>query len=64
MTPKSLYLLLPLFLINILLVGTALFDLIRRERVKGGNKLLWGAIIVLIQYLGPILYLVIGRQEE
>ena len=57
-------LLIPLLVIQLVLIGIALRDLVRRERVKGGNKLLWGLVIVFIQYIGPILYLTIGREED
>ena len=57
-------LLIPLLVIQLVLIGIALRDLVRRKRVKGGNKLLWGLVIVLIQYIGPILYLSIGREED
>lgn len=57
-------LLIPLLVIQLILIGIALRDLVRRKRVKGGNKLLWGLVIVFIQYIGPILYLTIGREED
>ena len=57
-------LLIPLLVIQLVLIGIALRDLVRRKRVKGGNKLLWGLVIVFIQYIGPILYLIIGREED
>ena len=57
-------LLIPLLVIQLILIGIALRDLVRRKRVKGGNKLLWGLVIVFIQYIGPILYLIIGREED
>ncbi len=57
-------LLIPLLVIQLVLIGIALRDLVRRKRVKGGNKLLWGLVIVFIQYIGPILYLTIGREED
>ena len=57
-------LIIPLALVQFGLMAFALYDLVRRERVKGGNKWLWGAIILLISYIGPILYFVLGREEE
>jgi len=57
-------LLITLLVIQLILIGIALRDLVRRKRVKGGNKLLWGLVIVFIQYVGPILYLTIGREED
>jgi hypothetical protein len=42
----------------------ALVDLVRRPpaRVTFGNKWVWVAIIVLVNLVGPILYLAIGRK--
>ena len=57
-------LLIPLVVIQLVLIGIALRDLVRRKRVKGGNKRVWGLVIVFIQYIGPILYLIIGREED
>lgn len=57
-------LLIPLILVQLGLAAFALYDLVKRERVKWGNKWLWAAIIVLINYIGPILYFVLGREEE
>ena len=42
----------------------ALHDLVKRERVRGGNKGLWVVLIVLVNIIGPILYLLLGREEE
>ena len=57
-------LLIPLVLVELGLLGFALYDLIKRKRVKGGNKWLWGIIIVVVEIVGPILYFVLGREEE
>jgi len=56
--------LIPLILLQLGLIGVALYDLVNRRRVKGGNKLLWGAVIVLFEFVGPIVYLVLGREED
>ena len=57
-------LIVPLALVELGLMLFALRDLIRRKRVTGDNKWLWGAIIVLFGILGPIVYFVTGREEE
>jgi hypothetical protein len=57
-------LLIPLVLVELGLLGFALYDLIKRKRVRGGNKWLWGIIIVVVEIFGPILYFVLGREEE
>jgi hypothetical protein len=51
-------------LVELGLLGFALFDLVKRKRVRGGNKWLWGIIIVVVEIFGPILYFVLGREEE
>jgi hypothetical protein len=56
--------LIPLFLLQIGLLVFALLDVIKRKRVRGNNKIIWILIIVLVEIIGPIIYLAIGRQEE
>ena len=55
--------LIPVILLGLGLVIFALRDLSRRDRVNG-PKWLWVLIIVLIQFIGPMLYFVIGRRDE
>ena len=66
MSTETLILLLtPIVLIELGLLIFALHDLLKAERrVRGDNKLIWGLIIVFINLIGPILYLVAGREEE
>ena len=53
----------PLVIIELTLVVIALMDLIRRQQVKYLPKWGWALIILLINLIGPILYLIIGREE-
>ena len=55
--------LIPVFLIELALMVIALVDVVRRERVRGGNKIIWIIVIVLISLIGPIVYLLFGREE-
>ncbi len=57
-------LIIPLVLVQLGLMAFALYDLVRRERVRGGSKWLWGIIIVVVSIIGPVLYFVLGREEE
>jgi ATP/ADP translocase len=54
----------PLIVIQLSLMIAALIDLARREAVRGGSKLVWALVIVLINIIGPILYLLWGREGE
>jgi hypothetical protein len=56
-------LLIPVILIQLGLMIAALVDLVRREQTRG-PKWVWALVIVLVNYIGPIIYLVAGRKEE
>jgi hypothetical protein len=54
----------PLILIELSLMIVALVDLARREAVRGGSRLVWVLVIVFINIIGPIVYLLWGREGE
>ena len=56
-------LLIPVILIELALLISALVDLIRREKTRG-PKWAWVLVIVLLNFIGPIIYFVAGRKEE
>ena len=41
----------------------ALIDVIRRQFPNPNDKILWILLVILIGWLGPILYLIIGRKK-
>ena len=53
----------PLVLIQLILVIVALADLIRREKTRYLPKWAWAIIIILGELIGPIVYLIIGRED-
>jgi len=53
----------PFIIIQVILLITALVDLIKRPQTLG-LKWLWAIIIICINILGPILYFIIGRKEN
>ena len=55
-------LLVPIMLLQLGLMILALQDLIRRERTKG-PKWAWVLVILFVNFIGPIVYLMIGREE-
>ena len=57
--------LIPIFVIQVGLLVAALYDLTRPTRgVKGGSKVVWALVIILINIIGPIIYLLVGREES
>ncbi|MBE4907295.1 PLDc_N domain-containing protein [Bacillus luteolus] len=55
-------LLAPIAIIQLILMVTALVDLIRSEETNG-PKLLWVLLILFVSMIGPILYFVVGRKK-
>lgn len=55
--------LIPVIIIQLGLMIAALVDLIRREHTRG-PKWLWVLVILVVNYIGPIIYFVAGRKEE
>jgi drug/metabolite transporter (DMT)-like permease len=56
-------LLAPLLAIQLVLVVVALLDLRKQPRIRG-PWWLWVLVILFVNTIGPILYFVIGREEE
>jgi hypothetical protein len=63
-TEQIIALVAPIIVIQLGLMVAALIDLERSERrVRGGNKVVWALVIVLVNVVGPIVYFVAGREE-
>jgi hypothetical protein len=57
-------LLVPLVILQLTLIGVALYDLTRPDRrVRGDNKVVWALVIVFGQLLGPLVYFFVGRED-
>ena len=54
--------LIPILLLQLGLMAFALVDLNRRERTKG-PKWVWALVIIFGQLIGPLVYLVVGRED-
>ena len=55
--------LIPVLIIQLVLMISALVDLIRREHTRG-PKWVWVLVILFVNYIGPIIYFVAGRKDE
>lgn len=60
---RYLPLLIPLIIVQLGLVVIALWDLIKRDETRG-PKWVWVLVILFINFIGPIVYLVVGREDE
>ena len=61
-TSNLLMILAPFIIIQLILLITALVDLVKRPKTLG-PKWLWAIIIIFINIIGPILYFIIGRKD-
>ena len=55
--------LIPVLIIQLILIIVALIDLVKREHTRG-PKWLWALIIIFVNFIGAIVYFVIGRKED
>jgi phosphotransferase system glucose/maltose/N-acetylglucosamine-specific IIC component len=60
---RLLPLLIPLFVVQLGLMIAGIIDLVKREKTKG-PKWMWVIIVVFVNIIGPIIYFVVGREEE
>ncbi len=56
--------LIPIVVLEIGLMIYALSHILKHNKFKFGNKVMWIVVVVLIQTIGPILYLTIGKDNE
>jgi hypothetical protein len=59
---KYLPLIIPLVVIQLGLMIYCLVDLAKREKTKG-PKWLWVIVVILGELIGPVIYLLFGRDE-
>ena len=57
--------LIPLVIVQFALLGYALHHILTPKTYKRGNRALWLVVtIVFMNYLGPIAYLLLGKEED
>ncbi|EXJ23033.1 hypothetical protein ADIAL_1495 [Alkalibacterium sp. AK22] len=54
----------PLVLLQLVLLITALVHLVRNEQLNQSNKIIWALVIIFVNLIGPIIYLIFGRKED
>lgn len=55
-------LLVPLLVVQIILLGAALIDLVPRSQTRG-PKWVWFIVVIAFSILGPVMYFIFGRDE-
>lgn len=55
--------LIPIIILQFALTISAIIHILKHDKFKFGNKPLW-IILSFVQFIGPILYFFVGREEE
>ena len=55
--------LIPVIILELGLLIFGLIDLVKRDYVRGGNKIIWVLIMIFVSLIGPVVYLAFGRKE-
>ena len=57
--------LIPLVIVQFSLLGYTLYHILTHKTYKHGNRVLWLVItLVLMNYVGPILYFIFGKEND
>ena len=57
--------LIPLAIAQFALLGIALRHILTHTRYKRGTRALWLAVVIVgMEFIGPILYFTIGKEDE
>jgi len=54
----------PLVLLNFLLIIWCISDISKRNNIKFFNKKIWILLILFVQFIGSIMYLILGRGDD
>ncbi len=56
--------LIPLVIVQFALLGYTLYHILTHSTYKRGNRAIWLIVtLVLMNYVGPILYFVLGKED-
>ena len=57
--------LIPLVIVQFALLGYTLYHILTHNTYKHGSRALWLVIVlVLMNYVGPILYFILGKRDD
>lgn len=55
--------LIPLLIAQLALLGAGLYHVLTHKTYKRGTRAMWVVIVVLVNFIGPILYFLIGKED-
>lgn len=55
----------PLVIVQFSLLGYALYHILTHQTYKRGSRGMWIAVVLIgMQFIGPVLYFLLGREEN
>lgn len=61
---RTLPLLIPILVLDIALAVAAIRHILRHPHYRFGNKTMWLIIVIALLLFGPVLYFVLGKEEN
>lgn len=61
---ENLPIFLPLVILELILMVTAVRHVLKHPHYRFGSKGVWLLIVILIQIIGPVIYFVFGRGDD
>ena len=55
--------LIPLLILQFSLMGCAVYHILTHKTYKRGTRPLWLVLSILVNFIGPILYFVLGKED-
>ena len=57
-------LIIPLVIVQFILLAVTIVHILKHDTYKRGNRILWLVVaIVVMEFIGPILYFVFGKED-
>ena len=57
--------LIPLIIVEFVLLGYTLYHILTHKHYKRGSRVLWIVVVIIgMQFIGPILYFLLGKEES
>ncbi|MGM0166559.1 hypothetical protein IGI39_001519 [Enterococcus sp. AZ135] len=61
---ENLPIFLPLVLLELILMITAVRHVLTHQGYRFGNKAIWLFVVIVIQIIGPVIYFVFGKRDD
>lgn len=55
---------LPLIILQFTLALVALVHVLKHDKYRFGNRIIWIFVVLFLQFIGPVVYFVFGREQE